>query len=71
VKQIVTLIHRLPPQLVEQILNMPIDEAAVFEAAKAFLEKEFKVPVRVLPAEEGGHAKAESALPFKPAIVIE
>jgi len=39
--------------------------------AKTFLEEEFGVPVYVTAAEESGHTKAATALPFKPAIVIE
>jgi leucyl-tRNA synthetase len=70
-KQCTNLIHRLPPQVVELIASEGINEHAVFEAAKAFLEKEFCVPVRISDAEGSGHAKATMALPFKPAIVIE
>jgi leucyl-tRNA synthetase len=44
---------------------------AVFMAAQEFLEKEFGVPVHVTQAESSEHAKAATALPFKPAIIIE
>ena len=70
-KQCTTLIHRLPPHVVEPLLQAPIDERAVFESAQAFLEKEFGVPVHITDAETSGHVKAATALPFKPAIMIE
>ncbi|MFA5253901.1 MAG: leucine--tRNA ligase [Methanoregula sp.] len=70
-KQCTTLIHRLPPQIVEPLAEEPLNERAVFEAAKAFLEREFGVPVHIVEAESSGHAKGATALPFKPAIVIE
>ncbi len=70
-RQCTTLIHRLPPQLVDQIVTSAIDEKSIFENACSFLEKEFGVPVKVLDAGQSMHAKASSALPFKPAIVIE
>jgi leucyl-tRNA synthetase len=70
-KQVITLVHRLPPQLVEQIAAASPDEETVFNEAKEFLEREFRVPVTVVPAGESAHPKAAAALPFKPAIVIE
>jgi leucyl-tRNA synthetase len=70
-RQCTTLIRRLPPQLVEQLALGDLDEKAVFERAQAFLEKEFGVPVRIVDAGGSMHAKAGSALPFKPAIIIE
>jgi leucyl-tRNA synthetase len=70
-KQCTTLIHRLPPHVVESLAREPINEIAVFEAAKKFLEKEFGVPVHITHAESSKHAKAATALPFKPAIIIE
>ncbi|MDG6257377.1 MAG: leucine--tRNA ligase [Methanomicrobiaceae archaeon] len=70
-KQITNLIHRLPPQLVEQLAASPVDETAVFEAAKEFLEREFGVRMAIVEAGESAHPKAPAALPFKPAIVIE
>jgi leucyl-tRNA synthetase len=70
-KQCTTLIHRLPPYVVEPLTREPINEKAVFEAAKEFLEREFGVPVRITQAESSDHPKAASALPFKPAIIIE
>jgi hypothetical protein len=48
-----------------------VNERAVNEAAQAFLEKESGVPVHINDAEESGHVKALTALPFKPAIIIE
>ena len=48
-----------------------VDEDAVFTAAKEFIEKETGLTVEVVAAETSGHAKAKSALPFKPAIVVE
>ena len=70
-KQCTTLIHRLPPQVVESLAREPINEAQVFEAAKKFLEKEFGVLVRITDAESSEHVKAATALPFKPAIIFE
>jgi leucyl-tRNA synthetase len=70
VKQITALVHRLPPGQVEGLLAHPLDENAVFEGARDFLEREFRVPVQILQAEASGHAKAKMALPYKPAIVI-
>jgi leucyl-tRNA synthetase len=70
-KQITTLIHRLPPYVIEPLLKEPISEQDVFEAAKDFLEQEFRVPVHITAAEESKLPKASTALPFKPAIVIE
>jgi len=70
-KQCKTLIHRLPPYVVEPLITEPINEAAVFEAAKGFLENEFGVTVYITDAESSEHVKAAIALPFKPAIIIE
>ncbi|NYT05918.1 MAG: leucine--tRNA ligase, partial [Methanomicrobiales archaeon] len=70
-KQITTLIHRLPPQLVNTLASSRSDEPAVFNEAREFLEREFGVPVTIVSAEESSHPKASAALPFKPAIVIE
>jgi len=71
VRQCTTLIHRLPPQIVESLVGGSLDELKVFGNAISFLEKEFGVPVKVIPADPGLHAKAAGALPFKPAIIIE
>jgi len=70
-KQITTLIHRFPPEIVEGFAASDLDEYETFASAKAFLEHEFGVPVSVVAAEGSQHPKAGSALPFKPAIVIE
>jgi leucyl-tRNA synthetase len=70
-KQCTTLIHRLPPHVVEPLLREPISEKAVFDSARSFLEQEFGVPVHIVEAEGSGHLKANTALPFKPAIIIE
>ena len=70
-RQITTLIHRLPPHVVSPLVQDPINEQAVFDAAKAFLEQEFGVTFHIAQAEEAGHVKALTALPFKPAIIIE
>ena len=71
VKQCTTLIHRLPPHVVGPLTQERVNEKEVFEAAKGFLEKEFGVPVHITEAESSEHAKAATALPFKPAIIIE
>ena len=70
-RQCTTLIHRLPPQVVTPLSQEPVNEHAVFEAAQAFLEHEFGVTVHITDAENGVHVKAATALPFKPAIIIE
>ena len=70
-KQCTTLIHRLPPQVVGPLSREPVNERAVFEGAQAFLEQEFGVPVHITDAESSCHMKAGTALPFKPAIIIE
>jgi len=57
--------------VVEPLKRERINEAQVFEAAKGFLKKEFGVPVHITDAGSSEHAKAATALPFKPAIVIE
>jgi leucyl-tRNA synthetase len=70
-KQCTTLIHRLPPHIVELIASDGMNERAVFEQATSFLEKEFGVTVHITDAEGSHHTKAATALPFKPAIMIE
>ncbi|QSZ66774.1 leucine--tRNA ligase [Methanofollis aquaemaris] len=70
-KQVTKFIHRLPPELVESVAAHGLDEMAVLSAAQEFLQREFNVPVRILQAEGSGEMKADAALPFKPAIVIE
>ena len=70
-KQCTTLIHRLPPHIVELIATEGVNERAVFEQATPFLKKEFGVPVHITDAESSLHAKSAGALPFKPALVIE
>ncbi|HJX55811.1 MAG TPA: leucine--tRNA ligase [Methanoregula sp.] len=70
VKHCTTLIHRLPPHVVGPLTQERVNEKEVFEAAKGFLEKEFGVPVHITEAESSEHAKAATALPFKPAIII-
>jgi len=71
VRQCITQVHRLPPQVVSGLLQEMPDEKAVFSAASQFLAREFSVPVTVRDAGGSSHAKAATALPFKPAIVIE
>ncbi|TAJ44852.1 leucine--tRNA ligase [Methanofollis fontis] len=70
-RQITKFIHRLPPHLVTDLNAGLIEEKAVFEAAQEFLEREFGVQVQILDADGSGEPKADAALPFKPAIVIE
>jgi leucyl-tRNA synthetase len=71
VTQITTMIHRLPPELVAHLREAPINEMAFFGTVREYLEREFGVPVKVIEGGEGLHPKAEGAIPFKPAIVIE
>ena len=70
-KQITKLVLKLPPDLVKQLQVASLDEQAVLEGARSFLEHEFGVPVTIQDAGESTHPKASGALPFKPAIVIE
>jgi leucyl-tRNA synthetase len=70
-KQCTTLIHRLPPYVIEPLTRESINEMNIFEEAKGFLEKEFGVRVHVMAAESSEHQKSVTALPFKPAIIIE
>jgi leucyl-tRNA synthetase len=70
-RQCTTLIHRLSPQLVDLLVRDTLDEKDVFDRSRGFLEKEFGVPVSVMDAGTSMHVKADSALPFKPAIIIE
>ncbi|MDD3976645.1 MAG: leucine--tRNA ligase [Methanomicrobium sp.] len=71
VKQITNLIHKLPPKLVTRIVESGIDEKAVFESTKEFIEREYNLPVNIVNSDESTHQKARMALPFKPAILIE
>jgi leucyl-tRNA synthetase len=71
VRQCTVLIHRLPPQVISQLIEEIPDEQALFRNAAGFLEKEFGVTVTVRDAGESMHAKAALALPFKPALIIE
>jgi len=71
VRSITTFIHRLPPQLVDQLVQTGIDEARVFEDAREFLERESGMRVVIETSETSTHDKAKTALPFKPALVIE
>jgi leucyl-tRNA synthetase len=71
VKQCTNLIHRLPPQIVDLIAIEGLNERAIFEQAKDFLEKEFGVPFHITDSEGSSHTKAATALLFKPAIIIE
>jgi len=68
--QVATLIHRLSPELIDQLMTTQVDEVAVFSEAKAFLERGFGIPVYIEAAERSTHPKAANALPFKPAIQI-
>ncbi len=71
IKQCVTLVHRLPPDIVSALTHHTLDEPAIFQAAIPFLQREFGLPVRVTDADAMTHPKAAAALPFKPAIIIE
>lgn len=70
-KQCTSLIHRLPPSIIEGLLTVEIDEVSVLTGAREFLEQTFGLPVRVVAAEESTQARAGAALPYKPAITIE
>jgi len=71
VKQCISHIHRLPPDLITTLILRHPDEFELFTKAKEFLESEFSLSVTVNRADECHHSKAQSALPFKPAIIIE
>lgn len=71
VKQCTTLYHRLSSTLAEEIISHRPDEFSIFTGAKEFLENDIGLKVIVTTAEESGHEKARTALPFKPAIIIE
>ncbi len=64
-KQCTTLIHRLPPHVVEPLSKAPLNEREVFESAKAFLEQEFGVRfTSLMPKQrsrEGEHRPAVQA----------
>lgn len=64
-KQIMKNIHALP-----EVLSAK-EELEAIKDAEAFLASEFSCKVSVLPEEKGKHPKAKSALPDKPAIVLE
>jgi leucyl-tRNA synthetase len=71
VKQCTALFHKLPSDLVGRIVADQPDELAVFKGAATFLADDTKLEVEVINAESCHHMKAGSALPFKPAIIIE
>jgi leucyl-tRNA synthetase len=64
-KQVMKSIHALPLVLPQK------EELAALKDAESFLAKEYSCNVEVLPEEEAKHEKAKSALPAKPAIVLE
>jgi leucyl-tRNA synthetase len=66
-KQIMKNVHSLPKPLPQK------DELDALKDAEEFLAKEYSCKVEVLPEEKPkqGHDKSKSALPDKPAIVIE
>ncbi|MBN1166635.1 MAG: leucine--tRNA ligase [Methanospirillaceae archaeon] len=70
VKQCTSHLHRLPPDLVSSLVQSRLSEYDLFIAAKEFLEREFSLTVTVYKAGECHHSKAQSALPYKPAIII-
>ena len=71
VKQCAALYHKLPTELVEKITGYKPDELEIFNKAASFLSKDYNLEIEVVPADKSGHTKAGSALPFKPAIIIE
>ena len=64
-KQIMKNVHALPPVLSES------EELAALVDAKTFLAQSFACVVNVVKEAEGKHQKAKSAMPNKPAILIE
>jgi leucyl-tRNA synthetase len=71
VKQCAVLYHKLPTELVEKITGYKPNELEIFTKAATFLSKEYNLEIEVVPADASGHTKAGSALPYKPAIIIE
>ena len=71
VRQCTTHYHRLSSSLTEGIIAYHPDEHAIFSAAKEFLETDIGLTVEVTAADDCAHEKARTALPFKPAIIIE
>ncbi|NLV27457.1 MAG: leucine--tRNA ligase [Methanomicrobiales archaeon] len=71
VKQCTNLFHKLPSDLVERILQNRPDELSIFQSAAEFLSKDTNLEIEVSKSEDCRHMKAGSALPFKPAIIIE
>jgi leucyl-tRNA synthetase len=70
-KQIATLIHRLPPDLVARLIEQPLDEKEIFTSAIPFLERDLGVQVRIVSSEESDHPRGKGALPYKPALLLE
>lgn len=64
-KQIMKNVHSIAVPLSQK------DELDALKDAEGFLAKEYSCKVEVLPEEQAKHDKAKSALPDKPAIVIE
>jgi len=57
------------PKRIPEIIGSKDDEFKALEEAKAFIEREVGLPVVIM--KEYDHSKAKTALPFKPAIVVE
>jgi deoxyadenosine/deoxycytidine kinase len=64
-KQLMKNVHALPEILSEK------EELEALNDAKKFLEESYSCRVEVLPEEKAKHEKAKSAMPGKPAIVME
>ncbi len=64
-KQIMKNVHALRLPLPQT------EELAALKDGEAFLSSEYSCPFEVLPEEQAKHDKAKSALPGKPAIVLE
>lgn len=71
VKQCTALYHKLPSDLVERVVANQPDEMEVFSASTAFLAHDLGLEIEVVAADSCHHTKSGSALPFKPAIIIE
>jgi leucyl-tRNA synthetase len=48
-----------------------VDEAAVYATAESFLAREFDAEVSVEAEAGAGHERADTARPFRPAVLIE
>ena len=56
---------------IPSLVTSQTDELQVLKEAKNFLEKEMGCQIEIMAAEKSSHAKARSAWPGKPGILVE